>query len=172
MRVRVCKSGGVWLEAIFFVTCGARKSLKNGFPGENGLCSSSSSPASGWSGFPSSPCPPCRPPGRLPPSLRPRPAAHLRDARGARGAGTAARSPVVAAAWKCWRSRCLVWQITGIPPRPAALPLFSLSLTAKCTVLGPKLDPLGQLAARGVYFPSSPRCKGGKVRATQLWRGK
>lgn len=167
MRVRVCKSGGGWLEAIFFLTCGARKSLKHGFPGETGLCSSSSSPASGWSGGPSSPSPPWRPPGRPPPS----PVPFLPPTSAAPGASGAPAQ----------RPGHLSWQLPGNAGAPAAwsgesrgfraerqpFPFPALHARPECTGWVRSWTRPGRYGAR-CLLPLPQHREGGKGRASRL----
>lgn len=118
--------------------------------------------------FPPGLCPPSRPP-RCPPPSFPFLPPHLREPPSERGVCKAARSPVVAAAWKCWRFCCLVCAVSSGKSqgfRPEYQPfLFSLRFKTKCMMLLLKFDPPGQLVERGVYFFWSHHLKVGKVRA-------
>ena len=117
--------------------------------------------------FPPGLCPPSRPPGCPPPAWPSCPPTSLRPPS-ERGVCKAARSPVVAAAWKCWRFCCLVCAVSSGKSRgfrSECQPfLFSLCLKTKCMMLRLKFDRLGQLVGRGVYFFLSHHFKVGKVR--------
>lgn len=154
--VCVCKSGGVWLGAIFPpLIVETENPLKRFPPGTR--CCPSSSPASEPSGFPSRPLGHLSPPPPTsvePPSER----------------GSLQSRPVTCRGSCMERLACVLsgrcrflWQITGIPlPTPTLLPLLP-ALKTKCRMPPLKFDPSGPLVGRGV-FSSSHLFKVGKVR--------
>lgn len=157
---------------VFSLIVETEKSLETVSPGRRGRAPPLPPRRRDGAAFPPGPLPTFACP-RLCPSLRPLPARPTSvQPPGERGVCSAARSPVVAAAWKCWRFCCLVCAVSSGKSRrfrPECQPfLSSLRRKTKCTMLVGKFDPPGPLARRGVYFCLFHHFKVGKVRVISL----